>query len=108
VDHGRTLCWISQSFLDEVLEKFGMKESSAVQTPMISRLSATGSGEKLDHRLYRAMIGSLLYLSCLSRPDIALAVSEQSRFVSDPCKMQMVEPKHLLWYLKGTKAEILV
>ena len=78
--------------MDELLDKFEMKESSSVQTLKVSRLSATGSGEKLDsgdHELHRAVVGSLLYLSCLSRPDIAFAVSELSRFVFEPCKMHM-------------------
>ena len=73
---------------------------------MNSRLSGTESGEKLDsaeHGLYRTMVGCLLYLSCWSRPDISFAVSELSRFVSEPCHQHMVAVKHLLRYLKGTK-----
>ena len=48
-------------------------------------------------------MGSLLYLACWSRPDIALAVSELSRFVSAPCHAPLVAAKHLLRYLNGTK-----
>ena len=91
------------TFLDELLEKFGMRTSSAVQTPMVARLSGNGAGEKLDstnHGLYRAMLGCLLYLSCWSRPDKAFAVSELSRFVSEPCHQHMVAVKHLLMYFK--------
>ena len=55
-------------------------------------------------------MGSLLYLSCWFRQDIAFAVSELSRLVSVPCELvvvssdaQLVAAKHLLWHLQGTK-----
>ena len=72
---------------------------------MVQRLSAQYSGEKLsadEQALYRNMVGSLLYLACWTRPDIAFAVSELSRFVSAPGLNHMQAVKHLLRYLKGT------
>ena len=95
-----------EEYLHEVLDKFGMQDSVSVPTPMVARLSAVNSGEKLDskaHELYRVFVGSLLYLSCWSRPDIAFAISELSRFVSDQYHTHMVAAKHLLRYLNGTK-----
>ena len=99
-----------EEFLEEVLKKFGMQDSASVPTPMLSRLSAVNSGEKLDseaHELYRTIVGSLLYLACWSRPDIAFAISDLSRFisalVSAPCQTRMIAAKHLLRYLNGTK-----
>ena len=92
-------------FVSELLEKFGMKDCNPAPTPMIARLSAVNSGEKLnaeDHELYRTIVGSLLYLSCWSRPDISFAVSELSRFVAAPGHAHLVAAKHLLRYLKGT------
>jgi hypothetical protein len=49
------------------------------------------------------MVGSLLYLSCWTRPDISFAVSELSRFVSDPGLVHMQAAKRVIRYLKGTK-----
>ena len=72
---------------------------------MVARLSSVNTGEILqatDHELYRAIVGSLLYLACWSRPDITLeAVSELSRLVSSPCHAHLVAAKHLLSYLNG-------
>jgi hypothetical protein len=53
----------------------------------VNRLSNVDHGNDLskeDHTQYRVMVGSLLYLSCLPRPDISFAVSELFRFVADP------------------------
>jgi len=55
------------------------------------------------NRINRNMVGSLLYLSCWSRPDIAFAVSELSRFISAPAQSHFEAAKHLLRYLKGTR-----
>ena len=107
VDRARQNVVLDQEeFLSEVLDKFGMKDSASAPTPMVARLSAVNAGEKLDsktHELYRTIVGSLLYLACWSRPDIAFAVSELSRFVSCPGQTHMVAAKHLLRYLNGTK-----
>ena len=93
-------------FVSELLERFGVKDCNPAPTPMIARLSAVRSGEKLnavDHELYCTIAGSLLHLSCWSRPDISFAVSELSRFVAAPGHVHLVAAKHLIRYLKGTK-----
>jgi hypothetical protein len=46
---------------------------------------------------------SLLYLACWTRPDIAFAVSELSRFVSDPGMVHVQAAQRILRYLQGTK-----
>ena len=69
---------LSQSeFSLELLERFGMLESTPVPTPLVARLHASEDEERLsseDHEKYRTIVGSLLYLACWSRPDISLAV----------------------------------
>ena len=64
------------------------------------RLSAVNAG---DQDRYHAIVGSLLYRACWSRPDIAFAVSELSRFVSCPGQTHMIAAKHLLRHLNGAK-----
>ena len=50
-----------------------MQESKCMKTPMPTsgHLDLTKDGEPVDQKVYRSMIGSLLYL-CASRPDIML------------------------------------
>ena len=86
--------------------KFKMENSSPVSTPIADRLSDGDRGKALskqEQEKYRAIVGSLLYLSCWTRPDISFAVSELSRFVAEPGDKHLVAAKHLLRYVKGTK-----
>ena len=93
-------------YTEQILEKFGMTKSHAVATPMVSRLSTLDRGEELstqDKSQYLVIVGSLLYLACWTRPDIAFAVSELSRFVSDPGSVHMQAAKRVLRYIKGLR-----
>ena len=68
--------FISQSKnIKEMLNKFGMEYCKPVSTPMIIgyKLSKDDESKEVDQRLYRSMIGSLLYVIA-SRPDGMQAV----------------------------------
>jgi hypothetical protein len=58
-------------------------------------------GKSVDQKVYRSMIGSLLYL-CASRPDIMLSVRICARFQSDPNECHLVVVKRILRYLVHT------
>lgn len=67
-----------------------------------TRLEATG--EALPPSTpYRALVGTLLYLSTKTRPDIAHAVGMMSRFTNAPTKTHWEAGKQLMKYLAGTK-----
>ena len=80
VDHTKLTVDLNQTeYVRELLERFDMSNCLPVSTPMVQRLSVQNSGEKLSTaEQARNMVGSLLYLACWTRPDIALAVSELS------------------------------
>ncbi len=52
---------------------------------------------------YREAVGSLLYISVATRPDISYAVGVLSRFSSNPGMAHWNAVKHLMRYLQGTK-----
>ena len=53
-------------------------------------------------KLYREVVGSLIYLVSCTRPDIANAVSQLSQCVSHPLREHLAAAKHVLRYLRGS------
>ena len=62
-------------YIKDMLKKFGMDESKAISTLMGTNgnLDSDASGNMVDQKLYRLMIGSLLYVTA-SRPDVMFSV----------------------------------
>ena len=78
--------FISQKkYAQNLVKKFGMQDSHPMHTPMgtTNKLSKDPAGQGVDQKLYRSMIGSLLYL-CASRPDIAFSVGACARYQANP------------------------
>ena len=82
-----------------------MQDCKAVGTPVdvsTKLVKATNNGETIDQQLYQSAIGSSLYLSVSTRPDITYAVSTLARFSWEPTKQHWTAVKRVMWYLKGT------
>ena len=64
-----------------MLKKFGIQEVSEIGTPMspITKLDKDEKGKNVNQKLYRGVIGSLLYLTA-SRPHIMFSVCLCARF----------------------------
>jgi hypothetical protein len=102
-----------------VLKRFGMDKAKPINTFMGTNghLDLDLGGISVDQKVYRSIIGSLLYL-CASRPDIMLSVCMCARFQAAPkdCHLRAVKrimrylvltPNLSLWYLKGSHFELL-
>jgi hypothetical protein len=106
--------FISQmKYTHDILKKFGMDKAKPIKMPMGTNghLDLDLGGTSVDQKVYRSMIGSLLYL-CASRPDIMLSVCMCARFQAAPqdCHLRVVKRimrylvltcKLGLWYPKG-------
>ena len=81
-----------------------MENTSAKPTPMstTTRLEKDDSAKSVDHKLYRSMIASLLYLTA-SRPDIMMSVCLCARFQANPKESHLRAVKCILRYLTNTK-----
>eukprot|EP00798_Chlamydomonas_sp_ICE-L_P014645 gene14645-biopygen23690 len=72
-------------------------------TPMVSGdFTSDAVKSKLlpNNKLYISLIGSFIYLSTCTRPDIAFAVSTLSRFSANPTEAHWKAAKRLLIYLR--------
>ncbi|XP_051127606.1 uncharacterized mitochondrial protein AtMg00810-like [Andrographis paniculata] len=90
-------------YAKNMVEKFGMKSSKTVRTPLgqQDKLSKDAEGKDVDQKLYRSIIGSLLYLTA-SRPDITFCVGVCARFQSAPKESHLKAAKRILRYINGT------
>ena len=86
-----------------MLNKFGMEDSKPVSTPMTTwcKLSKDDESKEVDQKLYRSMIGSLLYVTT-SRLDVMHAVGLVARFQTNPKETHVLAIKRIFRYLKGT------
>jgi hypothetical protein len=86
-----------------MLKKFGMEDAKGITTPMSTSESMDNdkSGNMVDQKLYRSMIGSLLYMTA-SRPDVIFSVCMFARFQASPRESHLKETKRILRYLKHT------
>ena len=79
----------------------GVKSLGIPMSPSC-KLDKDEDGKKIDQKLYRGMIGFLLYLTA-SRPDIMFAVCLCTRYQSDPRESHLIAVKRIFRYLSGTK-----
>ncbi|MBA3284506.1 MAG: hypothetical protein H0U27_05530 [Nitrosopumilus sp.] len=99
---------IDQEFyIDNMLKRFNMSDCKTVNTPM----AVESKGEekikeierKFDTVTYQSAIGSLIYLSIATRPDISYAVNQAAQAMQSSTEYDWQKVKRIFRYLKGTK-----
>ena len=113
--------FISQTkYTNDMLKKFDMDKAKPIKTPPMQtngHLDLDEGGKAIDQKVYRSMIGSLLYLYA-SRPNIMLSVCMCARFQANPKECHLMAIKRIfqnlehtpnlgLWYPKGSTFELL-
>ena len=95
--------WIGQkSYLENILRSFdmenckaiGMENCKAIHTPVDAStklIKAVDNDTDVDQKLYQSVVGSLLYLSLATRPDITFAVSNVAKFCAKPSKQHWTQ-----------------
>jgi hypothetical protein len=91
-------------YIKDMLKKFRMKDAKGISTPMgtSERLDKDLSGNTVDQKMYRSMIGSLLYVTA-SRPDVMFSVCMCARFQASLRESHLKATKRILRYLKHTQ-----
>ncbi|KAG3012430.1 hypothetical protein PC121_g15203 [Phytophthora cactorum] len=116
VEHGDGSMKIHQAqYCEQILEKFGFDEAHPSRIPMETNLrltvndtdTATRKQEPANGKAfpYRELVGSLMYLATCTRPDLAFAVGQLSRYVQCPTQQHIGAAKRVLRYLVGTKTQ---
>jgi len=108
----RTLFLSQEKYVDNLLKKFDLENVKAARTPFdpgcaLSKSMCPESEEEralASKRPYRELVGSLMYLMVCTRPDIAFAICELSRYGSNHGIGHWNALMHVIRYVKGTKA----
>jgi hypothetical protein len=108
-DRVKKTTWVTQQRMtNDLVNKYGMKNVKPRTTPMSVAPKMTKNGEELDTNVNPCseLVGSLLYLSVCTRPDIAQAIGALARYMSKPTTKQWIAAKGVLKYLAGTAYRI--
>ena len=91
-------------YVKELLKRYKMDQAKHARTPMATteKLYLDIEGKLISEKVYRGMIGSLLYLT-VSRPDIMFSVCLCARFQASPKESHLTCVKRIFRYLAGTK-----
>ena len=91
-------------YAQTILERFKNNSKSTVKTPLDLQMHLTkNSGESVSQNEYTRVIGSLMYLTNCTRPDLVHAVNVLSRCTSNPGHTHWKAITRVLNYLRYTK-----
>ena len=88
----RILALSQESYIDNIIHKFNLSDAKPINTPMIPGISYSAHDGPADETEaahmakvpYWEAIGSLMYASVATRPDISFTVSTLSQFLENP------------------------
>ena len=101
---GHSIQMNQSKYIEKILLRFGMKDCKPRSTPceMDAGKIMNDDSEPVDGRLYREIVGSLVYVMTATRPDLCFIVTKLSQYLAKPNASHMNVAKHVLRYLKGT------
>lgn len=93
-----------EQFVNQILKKFHMNDCNTKDTPMECNLKLDKAECVEKQYPYQQLIGHLMYLSVLTRPDISYSVSYLSQFNNCFSSVHWHHAKRILKYLQKTKS----
>jgi len=99
------------AYLQKVLQHFGMTSACFAATPLPAGFKPLDNTDPADSTLrlnYQSVIGSLLYITLGTQPDIAYAVTKMSQFAANLLREHLDKALYICRYLAGTADYALV
>ena len=99
--------WLSQkSYIEKTCGEYNCIQSNRrISTPMVTdkmvKYDQQASAENIKD--YQRKVGSLIYASAVTRPDISRAVGHLAEFMTNPSPIHQEDVIHCLLYLNHTK-----
>lgn len=92
-----------EQYIEKLCKKFNVQNCKATYTPIEPKLNLNKSEHCNTQLPYQELIGSMMYLAVLTRPDIVFAVNYLSQFNNCYSDEHWAYAKRILKYLKTTK-----
>ena len=92
-------------YAEKILKRFNMFDCNIKKLPCdpsITKLNDADSKQFVDNTQYRSMVGSLVYLTSCTRPDLTYIVTKLSEKLECPTQAYLNACKFVLRYLRGT------
>jgi hypothetical protein len=107
----RTISLSQRSYIESIISRYNFDDARPLSMPMDPsiKLSKNDSPRtaadmgKMRNKPYREAVGSLMYASTGTRPDITYAVGQICRFGENPGIAHWEAVRRIFCYLKGTK-----
>ena len=79
-----TMC--QSRYIERLLNRFGMQDCKSKYTPcdMNTNKLSNLNGEEIDAKLYREIVGALIYVMTSTRPDLCYIVTKLSQHLARP------------------------
>ena len=101
-----------KQYICDILSRFEMDNCKQVSTPLTNDTEwmqkfplSQSDKEEMQHVPYREAIGSLMFLSTRTRPDLSTAVNILAKHSANPHPIHWKGVKRIFRYLQGTKEE---
>ena len=97
--------WLCQSsYIEKITHKYGLATLSrpAIPIPVTPLHRNTGQASKGFTKIYQEKVGSILYVATMTRPDVARAAAELSKYLTNPSKAHMDAADQAIQYLYAT------
>lgn len=105
VRSNRTLYLHQDAFINKIINKFGFAKSHSVDSPMLPAqhlIPSDNHATNSEISLYGSMVGSAMYATSPTRPDIAYTLSQLCRFLASPSSVHIDAARRFFQYLCGT------
>jgi hypothetical protein len=98
--------WLCQdSFVEKITHRFHLEDRKPPSTPMSIDILEKYDGQATPQEvnMYQQKVGSLLYVTTITRPDAAKAASKLSEFLLNPSPRHIEAVERAISYLYGTR-----
>ncbi|KJZ69312.1 hypothetical protein HIM_11290 [Hirsutella minnesotensis 3608] len=103
----RKIYLCQDAYIEKIARKFKLSDSKlripSIPITTIPLVKYTGQATKEKIKAYQERVGSLMYIAVMTRPDIARATTQLSRFLTNPSLEHLEAANQCIRYLYSTR-----